>query len=202
MLWCISKEERLLGRVWSGHGHRKNCASEAQRQQSRRTSPSTSRTLQFPSSGKVHLSLSSSPICFSLFALKHISQCSRGMSKIQLSLSLPPLPFCFDCSCRDSNFSSTAASPGPSAGLPLPDRPLWLVALSSLFVPMLFLLSLLDLQAQMPASLERFTRSSVPSSTVCNTFSYAFYPESWHWHWRWQAALLSMRKIFSTTITN
>jgi hypothetical protein len=42
---------------------------------------------------------------------------------------------------------------------------------------MLFLLSLLDLQAQMPASLERFTRSSVPSSTVCNTFFYAFYPE-------------------------
>lgn len=150
-------------------------------------------------------SLSSfSPICFSLFALKHISQCSRGMSMSQLSLSLPPLPSCFDCLCRDSNFSSTAASPGPSAGLPLPDRPLWLVALSSLFVPMLFLLSLLDLQAQMPASSERFTRSLVPSSTVCNTFFYAFYPESWHWRWRWlwQAALLSLRKIFSTTITN
>jgi hypothetical protein len=82
----------------------------------------------------------------------------------------------------------TAASPGPSAGLPLPDRPLWLVA------P--FLLSLLDLQAQMPTSLERFTRSSVPSSTVCNTFFYAFYPEvlalalaSW--------GLLNSRKIFS-----
>lgn len=97
----------------------------------------------------------------------------------QLSLSLSPLSLCFDYWCRDSNFSSlfTAASPGPSAGLPLPDRPLWLVALSSLFVPMLFLLLLLDLQAQMPTSLERFTRSLVPSSTVCNTFFYAFYPE-------------------------
>jgi len=53
-------------------------------------------------------------------------------------------------------------SPGPSGGLLLPVRPPSLAALSSLASPLSP-----DSPALRPPRLERFTRSLVPSSTVC-----------------------------------